>query len=186
MQAYDRASADAEKALELNPDSGEGYAILGEANLSQENWEAATSAYTKAIDLGYVSAEIYAARGWGWQHQRYILYSVKDYDEALSEGMSGPDFLYRYGFALFDAKRYDDALEALLGAVNEGMDTADAHAILGVALDANHREDEADSEYQRAIDLDSQYTDTDFLNEQPLWSAASIQRAGRIIKRLDQ
>jgi hypothetical protein len=54
-----------------------------------------------------------------------------------------------------------------------------------LALDANLRRAEAEQEFQRAIDLDSNYADLDFLAKQPLWSESAVSRALVILRRLE-
>jgi hypothetical protein len=68
--------------------------------------------------------------------------------------------------------------------VNGGLDTAEAHAALAVALDMNNQGDDAELEYRHALSLDARFNDRKFLSEQPLWSSVSVGRAMALIKRL--
>jgi tetratricopeptide (TPR) repeat protein len=185
LAEYDRALADCEKALALDPDDGRAYAIIGDVDLAQENFVEAEQAYTAAIERGQAGPEVYAGRGWAWQRRRYAPTAVKDYEQALQLGANDPLLLYRLGFAYFEVGLYKEALDALLGAVNGGLDTAEAHAALSLALDANLQRAEAEQEYRRAIELDPSYGDIDFLVEQPLWSETAVARAQTILRRLE-
>jgi tetratricopeptide (TPR) repeat protein len=176
---------DVEKILALDPNDGRAYWITGDALLVQEQFAEAKTAYTQAIDLGEVSAEVYAGRGWAWHRLRYTEAAIRDYEQALMLGANTPTLLYRLGFALFDAGRYEDARDALLGAVNSGLDTAEAHAVLALAFDANLQRQEAEQEYRRALELDPRYGRTQFLAQQPLWSQLAVTRASAILRRLD-
>ncbi len=184
MEAYDRATNDAQLALVQNPESGHAYVILGEVALAAEDFESSKDAFTQAIELGYATADVYEARGWAWHQLRYTGFAVEDYQQALTLGLSDSQLLLRLGFALLDAGRYEDALDALLGAVNLGLDTPEAHAGLAIALDRNGKKDEADMEYQQALDQDSHYGDPEFLATQPMWASAVIQQAGIILTRI--
>jgi tetratricopeptide (TPR) repeat protein len=184
MEAYDRATNDAQLALDQNPESGEAYAILGEVALADEDFEAARDAFTNSIDRGNATAAAYEGRGWAWHQLRYTGFAVDDYEEALALGETDSQLLLRLGFALLDAGRYEDSLDALLGAVNLGLDTPEAHAGLAIALDRNGKKDEADTEYQQAITSDSHYGDTEFLAAQPMWTSAIVQGAETILRRL--
>ena len=82
-----------------------------------------------------------------------------------------------------DAGRYEDSLDALLGAVNLGLDTPEAHAALAIALDRNGKKDEANTEYQQALNIDSRYGDTEFLATQPMWTSAIVQEADTILRQ---
>jgi tetratricopeptide (TPR) repeat protein len=181
---YDDALVDAESILALSPNEAQAYEIIGSARLGLEDWTGAIEACTQALEMGYVSAGLYETRGWSWHSQRYIPYAIQDYEAALRLGSSDPIVLYRLGFALLEAGRYEDALEALLGAVNQGIDTPESHAVLAVALDANRRREDADASFRRALDLDPRYADPEYLATQPMWSRASVQRAAAIVDRL--
>jgi tetratricopeptide (TPR) repeat protein len=182
---YDEALFDADQALALAPCEGRAYAVIGDVYLALEDFVAAEEAYTAAIECGAVDAGVYAGRGWAWQRRRYYEPAVRDYQEALRLGADDPTLLFRLGFAFYEIGRHEDALDALLGAVNGGLDTAEAHAALALALDANLRRAEAEQEFQRAIDLDSNYADLDFLAKQPLWSESAVSRALVILRRLE-
>jgi tetratricopeptide (TPR) repeat protein len=180
----DRSQTDVDKAIELNPDDGRAYQIAGDILTSQEAFGKAKDAYTAAIDRGISGADVYAARGWARQRTRYNAGAIDDYEQALALGSKDTTLLFRLGFALFDAGRYEDSLDAALGAVNGGLDTAEAHALLALALDTNLQRDEAGQEYQKALDLEPNFSDRDFLKDLPLWSDSAIGRAMSIVRRL--
>jgi tetratricopeptide (TPR) repeat protein len=186
LNKIDDALEDAKRVIALEPEDGRGYALLGDVMLAQEEWRAATDTYSQAIDLGLETADVYAGRGWGWQRQRYAPYAVRDYQKAIALGNGDVMLLYHLGFALFDTGQFEDSVDVLLSAINGGIDSAEAHAILSVALDATHRDEDADTAYQRALQLDSSFGDATFLAQQPLWSRAAIRRAEIILQRLDQ
>jgi tetratricopeptide (TPR) repeat protein len=179
------ASADAQAVIDLNSEDGRGYALLGEVQLARQQWWDATDTFTLALDAGDTRAEVYKGRGWAWHQLRYMPYAVRDYEKAVALGDGDPMLLYHFGLALLDVGRYGDALDPLVGAMNAGIDTPEAYAVLAVALDANKRRTEAEDAYRRAIELDARYGDLEFLREQPLWSQASINRARTILARLD-
>lgn len=181
----DKATADAEMVLSLDDENGRAYALIGDVLVAQEEWWGATEAYTEAINAGYADAEVYAGRGYAWHQLLYSPYAARDYEMAIELGKTDPDLIFRLGFALLDVGRFEDALTALVGAMNAGIDTPEAYAALALALDANFERDEADVAYERAIELDARYGDLEFLQDQPLWSQASINRARTIIRRLE-
>jgi Flp pilus assembly protein TadD len=117
--------------------------------------------------------------------QRYAPFAVRDYQDAIALGATDTLMLYHFGIALFDTGQYGDSVDVLLGAINGGIDTAEARARLAIALDATHREEDADAAYLRALELDSRYGDVEFLAEQPLWSRAAIRRAEIVLGRLE-
>jgi Tfp pilus assembly protein PilF len=128
--------------------------------------------------------DLFEGRGWAHHRQREMRNAVDDYRQAISLGADDTTLLLRMGFALIDTNQKKDALNALLGAVNGGLDTAEAHAGLALALDMNYRIDEADQEYQHALSLDPRFGDRKYLAGQPLWASATIGRAMAIARRL--
>lgn len=181
----DKAQADAEQAISLNPDDNRAYQIVGDILLADEDFAKAEDAYTEAIKRGADSIEIYSERGWARHMTLYNGGAIEDYERAVELGAKDSTLLFRLGFALFDAGRYQDSLEALSGAVNGGLDTAEAHAALALALDTNLQRDEADQEYRHALDLDPRFGDRTFLKEQPLWSQSAVSRAMSIVRRIE-
>ncbi|MBN1312020.1 MAG: tetratricopeptide repeat protein [Anaerolineae bacterium] len=180
----EQAQADAERAIEINPDDGRAYQIIGDILTDEEAFDSAKDAYTDAIDRGISTIEVYAARGWARQRIFYTAGAIEDYEQALALGSEDTTLLFRLGFALFEAGRFEDALEAASGAVNGGLDTAEAHALLALTLDTDLQREEAEQEYQKAIDLEPGFEERDFLEELPLWSDSAITRAMSITRRL--
>jgi tetratricopeptide (TPR) repeat protein len=183
-KAYDKALDDAGRVLTLDPNNGPAYQISGDSLLAQENWIKAEKAYSAAADNGVSNADLFAGRGWAHHRQREIDSAISDYRQAISLGDKDTILLLRLGFALLDVNQKKGALDALLGAVNGGLNTAESHAALALALDINFRESEANQEYQQAVALDPRYADRKFLSNQPLWTSITIGRARAIAKRL--
>ncbi|MBN1427470.1 MAG: tetratricopeptide repeat protein [Anaerolineae bacterium] len=180
----DLAQSDAEQAIEINADDGQAYQIIGDVLVIREKFDQAKDAYTSAINRGINTVDVYAGRGWARQRIQYPTGAIEDYEQALTLGSEDTTLLFRLGFALFEAGRYDDALEAASGAVNGGLDTAEAHALLALTLDTNLQRSEAEQEYQKAIGMEPDFEDRDFLKELPLWSDSAISRAMSIMRRL--
>jgi tetratricopeptide (TPR) repeat protein len=186
QEEYEQAHADGLSAQEIDPLDGRADAIIGESLLKREEFAAAEDALTSALEKGEATPTVYANRAWSRHRQRLIGTAIDDYEQALSLGMDDATLLLRLGFALIDADREEDALNVLLSAVNDGLDTPEAHAGLSLALDMNLRRSEAEAEYQKALDLDKSFGDEDFLAQQVLWSQRSITRARTILNRLEQ
>lgn len=178
------ALTDAAQALELAPQSGEAYWIKGDALLADEDFAGAEEAYSAALGAGLDDPAIYAARGWALHRLRFRSAAIENYQQALALGHTDPLTLNRLGFALYDAGRYEEALDAMLAAVNAGLDTAEGYAGLALALDANIRRDEAEQQYAHALEIDNRYGKAAFLAEQPLWSQAAVSRAVTILRRM--
>ncbi len=185
LEQYDEALADAEAALALDPTAGRAYRIMGDALLADERWVEARDAYTGAIENGDAAPQTYAGRGWANHRLRFLDGAIRDYRQALALGYDDPLLSYRLGFALFDAGRFEDALNLFYAAINERLDTAETNAALALALDATVHRSEAEQAYRRALELDSRYGDVEFLGEQPLWTQLSVTRAVTILRRIE-
>jgi tetratricopeptide (TPR) repeat protein len=184
IEDYEQALADADAALEGDPGSGEAYHLRGDALLALGEFAQADTAYRRATDRGVESAELYAQRGWALQQLGYRAGAIEAYREALGRGYDDPVILNRLGFVLLDAGQYEDARIAFDAAIDEGLDTAEVNAGLALTLDAAIRREDAEQQYTRALELDPNYGYVEFLQEQPLWSQLSVNRAITILRRL--
>jgi tetratricopeptide (TPR) repeat protein len=181
---YNSALADASQVLTFDPNNGPAYQISGDCWLAQEDWIKAEKAYTAAANNGVSNADLFAGRGWAHHRQRELDSAISDYQQAISLGDQDTTLLLRLGFALLDTNQKTKALDALMGAVNGGLNTAESHAALALALDMNTRTSEANQEYKRALELDPRFSDRKYLAGQPLWTTITIGRAMAIIRRL--
>ena len=183
---YEKLLEDAQNALRVNPYLVDLHVMVGDAHRALGDTAEAIAAYDRAIESGIETAHVYASRGLAYHDQGFARTALRDYEVAVSLDSTEPEVLYRMGIVLFDAGLWEDALEASLGAVEGGLDTADALARLALALDANvRRVAEAEEAYLRAIELDAGYTDWTYIAELPLWSGTAVTRARTIISRLD-
>ena len=105
---YPKARASALKALEIDPNAAEAYAVLATVNLSYDwDWEGAESAFWKAIELNSNAANVRV------QHAMFLVYRGR-MNEALAEmttaflldPLLNPTYL---GFVLLRMGRLDEA-----------------------------------------------------------------------------
>jgi serine/threonine protein kinase len=105
---YPKARASALKALEIDPNAAEAYAVLAMVNLSYDwDWEGAESAFRKAIELNSNAANVRV------QHAMFLVYRGS-LNEALAEmttaflldPLLNPTYL---GFVLLRIGRLDEA-----------------------------------------------------------------------------
>jgi tetratricopeptide (TPR) repeat protein len=183
--ALDRVQADIQTAIDLRPEDYKGYQLLGDLFLQQEKYREADQAYTESVDRGGGDSALYAGRAWARHRQQSLGRAISDYEQAIALGDQDAELLFRLGFAYFDRGFYDKALAAFSGATNGGIDTAEMHAAMAIGLDANLHRDEAELEYQKALDLDPKLSDEKYLASLPLWSPSAIRRARSILKRME-
>jgi len=93
--------------------------------------------------------------GWGKRSSQKI---ASKYDKAWLDQISAPGTWLKIGFALYDAKRYDDALDAFekMEETSGGDQNRQAVATIWQAqmLDLLNKRDEAIAKYREAADMD--------------------------------
>jgi serine/threonine-protein kinase len=153
-EAYPRAKAAAEKAIELNPELSEPYSALGLASLYYDwDWPAAERHFVRAIRLDPNNAEA---------RNRYALALVwfERSDEALREITRAREIdplsvriNMNVGFLLYFARRYEDSIRELVRALALDPNFFQTHQTLGWNYVQTGAYDHAIAEFQKAIDL---------------------------------
>ena len=80
---YDRAIADFDKAIELNPKDGGAYINRGAVNYHKGEYDRAIADYTQAIKLDPKDAAVYTNRGIAYRRQGDFDRAIADYDKAI-------------------------------------------------------------------------------------------------------
>ncbi len=152
--AFPRAKAAAERALEIDPRLGEAHASLGFVRRFYDwDWEGAESAFRRALALapGYATAHRWCG---------HLYTGLGRHEEALREEHQALDLdplslviHTAVGDALFYARRYDEAMTYYRRALEMDPDFLAGHSDLARALESSGRIDEAVVEYQLAIRL---------------------------------
>ena len=183
-----KAKAAATKAVELDGSRAEGHASLGYVYFMWEwNWTAAEREFQHAIELNgnYVPA-----------YQWYALY--------LAAMGRGPDSLVQIqqareldpfslivaagsGYVAYFARQNDQAVAESEAALQEDPDFMAAHAVLGLAIEAQGKYGEAILEFQKALQL-SDGRSTEYLDYLGHAYAISGNRreAEKILAELDE
>ncbi len=153
-EAVPKAKAAAEKALQLDDTLAEAHATLGYLKQGFDwNWQGAKGEFKRAIELNpsYATA-----------HHWYAIYLVETghFSEAVAENKTAESLdplsliiSTDLGWILFNARRYDDAIQQLRKPLELDPGFASAHWTLGLAYDAKGMSKEAVLEFQKAVDL---------------------------------
>jgi TolB-like protein/DNA-binding winged helix-turn-helix (wHTH) protein/Tfp pilus assembly protein PilF len=141
-----------QKALALEPDFAEAHAMLASMQQKQWHWGEAQSEYTLALKLKPSDAHICAG------FAQWLVYQGRA-DEALAEvrhareldpfAITGTDT----GWILFNARRYQEAIQEYRSALSVRPDDVNALWNLGFALLANHQPEEAITTLQKAVPI---------------------------------
>lgn len=157
-EAYPKAKAAAQKALELDGMLAEAHAALGLIKFDEWDWIGAEHEYKRAMELNSNLAEA---------HFRYSDYLSKlgRHTEAMAEikraqeldplriGLRGQE-----GANLCFARRYDEAIQHLQDLLKMEPDYSFAHLYLGYTYSAKRMYPQAIAEYQKAIGIDGETT----------------------------
>jgi eukaryotic-like serine/threonine-protein kinase len=142
--AYEKARAAANRALELDPRLAEGHAILAAIKTVYDwDWQGAEREFKLAIELNpnYATA-----------HQRYSLFlpALGRFDEAIAEARKARDVdplalpvNENLGDVLYLARRYDEAIEQLRKTLELDPNYGVAHSTLSKVYEAQGRYEES-------------------------------------------
>jgi len=153
-QAYSRARAAANKALEIDPELGEAYASLGwTAMWYDRDWAAAESLFLKAIRIkpDYPEAHLWYGN---------LLAATGRADESIREMRKGKELEplepappTHVGWALGFARRIDESIEELRNTVASDPEFSLTYMVLAVNFMAKNIWGEAVEESQKFVEL---------------------------------
>jgi tetratricopeptide (TPR) repeat protein len=95
----DRAIADFEQAIRINPKDAEAYYSRGLARKLKGDLEAAIADYDQAIQLDAKYANAYVNRGAAWGEKGDLDRAIADFDEAIRLNPKEPQAYYNRGMA---------------------------------------------------------------------------------------
>jgi TolB-like protein/Tfp pilus assembly protein PilF len=142
----------AEKALELDPNLAEAHVLLGSVKQKQWQWAAAEAEYRRALELDSNSAAAYEGLGL-W------LVCQGRADEAVASAQRGRVLdplavsFEDFGWTLFQARRYDQAIRELRAALAARPDDFGSLMDLGFVLIANDQAGDAIPVLEKAVAL---------------------------------
>jgi tetratricopeptide (TPR) repeat protein len=141
---YARARRACLEGIGEAPDNYELYAILGGSEMGLGDWQAAAQAFEKAF-----AADMQQTRDWIVQQAE----GEKYYFQAF----------YFYARDLFEQAAYVEALHFLSFDQLLGIQDVNVYVLRGASLYKLDRFDEANSEYQKVLDLEPDNPDINFL-----------------------
>ena len=140
----------AKKALELDPENADAYALIAGVHQTQWQWSEAEAEYKRALDLKPNNSSAYL----GYSH--WLLCQGR-LDEALEAsrhareldplGVTGTTI----GWILFQARRYNDAIREFRSVQSAHPNSAHVPWMLGFALIGNGEAEEAIPELKKTV-----------------------------------
>jgi TolB-like protein/Tfp pilus assembly protein PilF len=142
----------AEKALELDPNLAEAHVLLASVKQKQWHWAAAETEYRRALELDPNSAAAYEGLGLWLVCQGRL-------DEAVASAQRGRELdplavsFEDFGWTLFMARHYDQAIRELRAALVARPDDFGTLMDLGFVLIANDQPGDAIPVLEKAVAL---------------------------------
>jgi len=169
---YRKAMAAANQAVALDDRTADAHASLGWLNLYYKwNWPESAREYERALSLDQANAAIRAWYGESLSVRGRHDEAIAEVRRAVALDPLSLQHMTSLGFVLTNARRFDESIEVLKGAVEKGGDATLAQLDLARAYRFS-------GNYDRAIALSRQMLDRgDPLG--PTFLASSYARAGR-------
>jgi TolB-like protein/DNA-binding winged helix-turn-helix (wHTH) protein/Flp pilus assembly protein TadD len=148
-EGFRSASADAERAIALDPTSAQGYLALAKTQIYHDwDWDTANTCLTKAAALEPGSAEVLRTRAYLSWVLGNLDQAVKLYEQAVALDPLRANSQSGLGHLLYVVGRYDEAQAALQKALDLNPQAAFAHANLGKILIAQGKPQQALAEIE--------------------------------------
>ena len=150
-EAYEKAKAAAQRAVDLDDQIAEAHTSLGAITASYDwDWAKAEGHFVRAIDLKprYATAHEWYSEYLSWmgRHDQ----AIRAAQQALDLDPVSLHANSHVGLALYRARQYEAAIERFRQTLHLDQDFADAHVMLGVTLVQTGRHGQAIAEFQRA------------------------------------
>jgi tetratricopeptide (TPR) repeat protein len=110
LKQYERAIADYDKAIALEPEDAVAYYNRGVSYLVLEQYERAIEDYDKAIELKPDYADAYNNRGLSYSLIKETQRALFDYDKAIEIDPNNSEVYYNRGNSYTDLKQYERAI----------------------------------------------------------------------------
>ena len=150
-EAWAKEKELAQKALALDPDLAEAHLSLGQALVGAFHWRDGENEIKRALELNPNLALAYDADAW-------VLAITGRFDEAIAQARKtsqlDPLNPGSFGFYLYLARRYDEAMAELRRDLELVGDNASGHSVLGWCLIAKGDAAGAIAEQEKAKALD--------------------------------
>ncbi len=152
---FDKATAELEKAINLDPDDDLSHYSLGFVYQKKEMFDEAISEYKKTLAINPNYAEAHLSLGASYSEKGMNSEAFSEYKKAININPNYADAYFNLGILYYGKGMLDDAIEHFKKAIAINPNNSNFHLLLGSSYKGKKMIDEAISEYKNAINLDS-------------------------------
>jgi tetratricopeptide (TPR) repeat protein len=153
---YDRAIADYNAAIELDPEYHYAYYNRGISYFERRDIDRAIADFTRVIRINPKYAQAYNNRGTAYKEKQDYDQALSDYDQAIKVNPKDASFYNNRGVAWKNKGEYDRAIADYNEAIRLNPKYAIAYSNLGNVYYSKSEYDRAIANYTEAIKLDTQ------------------------------
>jgi len=155
----DKAIAEFEKAIELDPNDAEAHRNLGTAYGEQGKWEESAAAYEQAIEINPTFGEAYGDVVGAYFYLERIPEAIEAGEKAIELASDYATAYNNLGIVYGSQGQVDAAIALFEKSIQIDPNYANAHYNLGFAYENLEQLDAAIAAYQEAIKADPNYLD---------------------------
>jgi len=154
---YDKAIADFNEALRLNPTLALAYCNRGEAWRKKGEYDKAIADNNEALRLNPNNARAYNNRGLAWGSKGEYDRAIGDYNEAIRLDPNDAKAYNNRGLALHGKREYDKAITDFNEALRLNPTLAVAYNNRGLAWSSKRDYDKAIADYNQAVAINPKF-----------------------------
>ena len=162
LKQWQKALADYNKAIELNPDLADAYFNRGVVYHNLKQWQKALADYDKAIELNPDLADAYYNRGVTYDNLKQWQKAIADYNQAIELDPNYTDAYYNRGYVYHNLKQWQKAIADYNKAIELNPNLADTYVSRGYAYADLKKWQKALADYNKAIELNPNLADAYF------------------------
>lgn len=162
LQNYDAAIKYLKIALQLDPNSFEGFYNLGSAFHKKGALNEATDCYRKVIQLNPYFIDAYIKLGNALQSQGQFEEAISCYQNVIKINPNNAELYFDLGVVFQDKGQLDEAISCYQKALGLNLNITSVYNNLGLALQKKGRIDEAIIHYKKVLDLDPHFAEAHY------------------------
>ena len=159
----DKANADLDLALRLNPKFAKAYLARGYDAVAEGKYDAGIKQFDQAIAIDPKLPDAYYGRGLAYDASRQFDRAIKDEQQAISLNPKYAQAYFGLGLAYHDKGQLDRAIENFSKAIELDPQYAQALYNRGNAYGARNQVDRAIADYNAAIQIEPGYAKAFFM-----------------------